>query len=64
MLLEEESPAYEDGSALASSLGSPVIIVQVRSHSPDWWIFPVLPEPGKGERASVFHGEERTAASA
>jgi hypothetical protein len=30
-----ESPAYADGSALVSSLGSPVIIVQVRSHSPD-----------------------------
>src|SRR5262249_13104401 len=29
----EESPAYVDGSALASLLGSPVIIVQVRSHS-------------------------------
>jgi len=27
-------------------------------------IFPVFPEPGKGERTSVFHGEERTAASA
>jgi hypothetical protein len=35
MLLEEESPAYVDGPALASSLGSPVILVHVRSHSPD-----------------------------
>src|SRR3984893_7319137 len=40
-----------------SSLGSPVIIVQVRSHSPDSGSFHVFPEPGKGERASVFHGD-------
>ena len=26
-------------------------------------IFPVFPEAGKDERASVFHGEERTVAS-
>src|SRR6516225_3970767 len=35
MLLEEESRTSGDGSPLTSSLGSPVIIVQVRSHSPD-----------------------------
>jgi hypothetical protein len=35
MLLEEESPAHEDGSGTTSSFGSTVIIVQVRRHSPD-----------------------------
>jgi len=48
MLLEEESPVYGDGSALASSLESPVIIVQVRSHSPDLGTFQSQNGRGKG----------------
>jgi hypothetical protein len=38
-------------------ISSPVMIVQVRSHSSRFGMFPVFPEPGKGERASVFHGD-------
>src|SRR5260370_18546747 len=44
-------------SRLVHSLGLPVIIVQVRSHSPDSGSFQFFPESGKGERASVFHGD-------
>src|SRR5215813_9635828 len=40
-----------------SSLGSPVIIVQVRCHSPDSGSFQFSRESGKSERASVFHGD-------
>ena len=38
-------------------IGSPVIIVQVRSHSPDSGSFQFSREPSKGERALVFHGD-------
>ena len=30
---------------------------------PRFGIFPVFPEPGKGRRPAVFHGEERTVVS-
>jgi hypothetical protein len=40
-----------------SSLGSPVIIVQVRSHSPDSGSFHPSPKAGKGEGPSVFHSD-------
>jgi hypothetical protein len=56
-IAQEESPAYGDGSARASSLGSPVIIVQVRSHSPDSGSFQFSRDPQQGERAAVFHSD-------
>jgi hypothetical protein len=43
--------------------GSPVIIVQVRSHSPDSGFFQFSQSPAKVNGRPVFHGEERTAAS-
>src|SRR5215469_17000903 len=52
MLLEKESPAYGDGSALASSLGSPVINPAGAQPLPRFGIFPVFPKPGKGGRPS------------
>ena len=60
MLLEEESPAYGDGSALTSSLGSPVIIVHVRSHSPDSGSFQFSRESAKvNGRPSFMAKRER-----
>src|ERR1700740_1726769 len=40
-----------------SSLGSPVINRASAQPLSRFGIFPVLPEPGKGERPSVFHGD-------
>ena len=56
-LLEEESPTYVDGSALTSSLGSPVINRASAQPLPRFGIFPVFPKSGKSERTSVFHGD-------
>jgi hypothetical protein len=49
MLLEEESPNHRrhTGMDLRCSLGSPVIIVQVRSHSPDSGSFQFSQSPAK-----------------
>jgi hypothetical protein len=58
MLLEEESPAYGDGSVLASSLGSACDDrASAQTLSPDSGSFQSFPrEPAKVERASIFHG--------
>jgi hypothetical protein len=50
MLLEEESPAYGDGSA--RQLIKLACDNRASAHPlPRFGIFPVFPEPGKGERA-------------
>ena len=60
MLLEEEQPPYGDGSAQTNSFGSPVIIVQVRSHSPDSGSFHPSHRPAKVKgRPSFIAKSER-----
>ena len=59
-IAREESLAFADGSALASSLGSPAIIVQVRSHSPDSGSFHPSQRPAKVKgRPSFMATRER-----
>jgi hypothetical protein len=57
MLLEEESPAYGDGSARASWIRFACDNRARAQPFPRFGTFPVFPESGKSERTAVFHGD-------